>query len=704
MKLVVMLFRQMTSVLFVSAAMACENDLSKTSCQSGAQNAVSGGDIIQIQINHRVSDAPLFNVLKSLRSPNLLEDHEAIQRPEEEIIFNLFKSGTHLIAMDGPQGVGKTYVAESIWKTWYSFKGYLAIWVNAKDERSLLASYARWADLSGVSYNSADPADLKDSVIDVLKNTENTLFIFDHVENRTLVEDYTYGLSHAVYILLTTRHRNYFGSKFKIFTLDCFSYSQAEKYISINLPWFQKHEIDHLIEGVGTFPIVLSWSIGYLRNNKLSGLAGLLQKIEMAHVIHQPLDPVFVAVIMNLKKHSLRAWELLKHAVLLDVNFVPVDTLKQALSVESEGLDRKFNVLESLSLAQALRNPSGDWGIRIHKLAQEQAFSYGRIFSEDSPERYRDKLVCLIEKFLPEPSLKTDLEAVKLHFSSAEQLLSASIEQSLCSAHLLRKFAWYTLYVYSKYEKANELYKKAFEILQYYPEGVSYSMKMFENNYRNYLSHPSWDQANKNDQDDEILLACCLLEHFGYSAYQRSLDIFASTLEGHPGELEMIQTLLQVVQEEIRTNMKTKYGLVLAALLLDRDRITRLELLNELRWNDLMRQAEPYIKQAIFSNDWIFSEVTCFFSQMSHLRTLARVSSPYGCRQSCALKFKKSVYDEIQWNFHEEKVSTILKPEEIVFQADEKPKLEVSSDLSFEFRMAPIALIVSIPSLIPLIL
>eukprot|EP00595_Chromulina_sp_UTEXLB2642_P001061 CAMPEP_0196767670 /NCGR_PEP_ID=MMETSP1095-20130614/41835_1 /TAXON_ID=96789 ORGANISM="Chromulina nebulosa, Strain UTEXLB2642" /NCGR_SAMPLE_ID=MMETSP1095 /ASSEMBLY_ACC=CAM_ASM_000446 /LENGTH=1159 /DNA_ID=CAMNT_0042136189 /DNA_START=59 /DNA_END=3534 /DNA_ORIENTATION=+ len=236
------------------------------------REAKQNSEYERVKLINKANSLPLFyNVRDEVddftgREDVLARLKESYKKPE-------LKTLCSVVAGEG--GMGKTQTVlkyVSMFKNDYAyFEGNERVfWVAAENKETISVSFREFAQKLKLDIEKKSDAEILKLVQHKLSELHQTLFIFDNVIDKKLIEKYIpKSVSAQHHVMITTRNTENWPSIFYLEKLEPFSEKEAYLYARNAKPFAEDAEILELINEFNNQPLGLSQAVGFIVDNDL---------------------------------------------------------------------------------------------------------------------------------------------------------------------------------------------------------------------------------------------------------------------------------------------------------------------------------------------------------------------------------------------------------------------------------------------------
>ena len=217
---------------------------------------------------------PVSNVQYE-RNPYFMGRDDLLKAIRHKILDERLKGYKHRIALFGLGGIGKTQIALEYcfrYKQNYDF----IFWMSSADETRLLSSFAEVARLTGnvntTSHQSPD--DLAQVVLRWSLSKGKWLFIFDNLDDISIVKGYLPTTHSSGHVLITTRNKNCDGIPAEGLEITQMNLSDSVSLLLTrsNLQDDPREavrvEAGRIVDELGHLPLAIEQAAAYIRNSQ----------------------------------------------------------------------------------------------------------------------------------------------------------------------------------------------------------------------------------------------------------------------------------------------------------------------------------------------------------------------------------------------------------------------------------------------------
>jgi tetratricopeptide (TPR) repeat protein/uncharacterized protein YjbI with pentapeptide repeats len=249
-------------------------------------------------------------------------------------------------------------------------------WITAESVESLSASFKYFAECLNINTeNRTEKAILKEIHKKLNTKLEQTLFIFDNVDNMKLIREYLPQATTKHHVIITTRiPSDQWSADYFVLALKPFTMQETRDYIISQVEDASEEDINKISQLFKNVPLALSQAIAFTKEYGLSFHDYLLCYDRIDSFSTQEDRSLYVTTIISLEelegKYS-SAIDIMKIAGFLFADGIPMQIFQPLFSSEEE-LSKMILLLESSSLIKRKIDPSdGSWRLYIHRLVQD---------------------------------------------------------------------------------------------------------------------------------------------------------------------------------------------------------------------------------------------------------------------------------------------------------------------------------------------
>ena len=273
----------------------------------------------------------------------------------------------------GPGGTGKTQTVLKFIEVGKIKYAQRVFWVQAETAQTLASSFLELAGILGLDVEKRDEDDVLKDIHRKLSTMSQTLFVFDNVEDRALIQKYlpkyTNG-DHQHHVILITRSLSYqWPDTAHVETLGEFDEEDTKTFC---LRWTSSFPLpDEIKELAATFcslPLELSQAAACIREYGLE----IPQYLSLYHRSFEMFGSdkggyATISIAMDCLAHRYpKAVEILQVCAFLYADNIPVNIFDALFSGDADGLKKALLLLQSRKLLTWQQDE-----VFIHRLVQE---------------------------------------------------------------------------------------------------------------------------------------------------------------------------------------------------------------------------------------------------------------------------------------------------------------------------------------------
>jgi tetratricopeptide (TPR) repeat protein len=209
------------------------------------------------------------------RNPYFTGRDDLFETIRHKIRDEQLKGYKHRIALFGLGGVGKTQIALEYCFRYKQDYDYV-FWMSSADETRLLSSFSEIATLTGSINTISDqtPGAIAQAVLRWSLSNGKWLFIFDNLDDISIIEGYLPPPSNSGHVLITTRNKNCDGIPAEGVEITPMNLSEsvslllARSGLEDNPREAVQVEAGRIVEELGHLPLAIEQAAAYIRNSQ----------------------------------------------------------------------------------------------------------------------------------------------------------------------------------------------------------------------------------------------------------------------------------------------------------------------------------------------------------------------------------------------------------------------------------------------------
>ena len=328
------------------------------------------------------------------QNPYFTGRDDFLKMVHDKILNEQVKGYKHRVALFGLGGVGKTQIALEYCFRYKQDYDYI-FWMSSADETRLLSSFAEVATLTG-SINTTSgqtPKEIAQAVLRWSSTKRKWLFIFDNLDDISIIKGYLPRTSNSGHVLLTTRNKNCDGIPAEGFEITLMNLDESVSLLLARSSLQDdpreevRHEAERIVNELGHLPLAIEQAAAYIRNSqniseylvtyRHNRKALLQDKLNGNYAYEESVGTTWKMSLDRLKTTNTNSIKLINLLAFLNPDEILIEFLKAGnLGLEPE---LKLIVNDDFILRQSLDNLEryslirvwdGGRKITIHRLVQ----------------------------------------------------------------------------------------------------------------------------------------------------------------------------------------------------------------------------------------------------------------------------------------------------------------------------------------------